>query len=140
MNIAAFASFFRRYSLDRHRPVLMVFEIMLFVIGVLFWVQAGLQAEAFNHETFGRFALMFPAELWAGAMMAGSAIAYIGLVKPIRRNMVAVGAAINAIQYSGLAYSSIFTGGEFVIGIHLIMLFVPAHIWMTWEALRGDGV
>ena len=130
----------RKYSLDRNRPMLMVFEVILFFIGALFWVQASLQEQAFNADTFGRFALLFPAEFWAGLMMAGSAIAYIGLVKPIRRNMVAVGGAINALQYLGLAYSSIFTGGEFVIGIHLVLLFVPAHLWMAWEALRSDGL
>ena len=140
MNVTSIARVLRRYSLDRHRPMLMVFEVVLFAIGALFWIQANLQDQAFNADTFGHFALKFKAEMWAGLMMAGSAIAFIGLVKPVRRNMVAIGAAINALQYFGLAYSSIFTGGEFVIGIHLVMLFVPAHVWMTWEALRSDGL
>ena len=140
MTKASVASILRRYSLDRHRPMLMVFEAVLFLIGALFWIQASLQPGAFNDAVFGRFALQFKAEVWAGLMMAGSTIAFIGLVKPIRRNMVAIGAAINAIQYAGLAYSSIMTGGEFVIGLHLVALFVPAHVWMTWEALRSDGL
>ena len=37
-------------------------------------ITAKLRAEAFSAETYGRFALMFPAEFWAGLMMAGAAI------------------------------------------------------------------
>lgn len=118
----------------------MVFELILFGIGALFWIQANLQEEAFNDRTFGRFALMFPAEMWAGLMMAGAVATIVGLIKPIRRDMVAIGAGMQATQYIGLAYSSIATGGEFVIGLHLIMLFVPVHVWMLWEALRRDGL
>ena len=140
MTQSLIASFLRRYSLDQHRPMMIVFEMALFGIGSLFWIQANLQDDAFNERTFGRFALMFPAEMWAGLMMAGAVCTIVGLIKPIRRDMVAIGAGLQAAQYIGQAYSSIATGGEFVIGLHLIMLFVPIHLWMLWEALRRDGL
>ena len=66
-------------------PFLIFFLLTSTGIGALFWVQAALQTQAFSVQTFGRFALQFPAEFWAGAMMAGSLVTFGGLMHPPRR-------------------------------------------------------
>lgn len=121
-------------TLDRHRPILIAAEVAFLTIGAVFWTLAKLQDEAFSVGTYGRFALVFPAEFWAGIMMAASMIAIIGLKKPVRRDMVLLGSLLNALQFLGLAYSAIMTGGEPVIGLFASVMFVPLHVWMAWEA------
>jgi hypothetical protein len=124
----------RRDWLDQ--PVLTGIECGLFVIGVLFWVEARLVSEAFNAEIYGDFALQYPAELWAGAMMGGAAMTMIGLRDPVKRGMVAAGSLIMTAMFLGLAYSAIATGGELIIGAFCSVLFAPLHARMAWEALR----
>ena len=120
-------------SLDRHRPILIAAQVAFLIIGSAFWTMAKLQEEAFSAGTYGHFALLFPAEFWAGLMMAGSAIAIIGLKKPMRPDLVVLGSLINAIQFLGLACSAILTNGEPVIGLFASVMFVPLHVWMAWE-------
>lgn len=119
-------------------PVLMAFLLSSTLIGALFWVQAALQAEAFNVDTFGRFALRFPAEAWACSMMLGSLLAFAGLAHPTRQWLVLAGAVINAAQFSGLGYSAIWTGGEIVVGLYASLMFAPASLITLWAALQHD--
>lgn len=130
-------------SIQRHdglaQPFLSAFEMALFVIGAFFWAEARLSDQAFNARIYGDFALLFPAELWAGAMMGGAALTWVGLRHPVKRWMVVIGASIMAAQFMGLAYSSIVTGGEPIIGLFCSVLFAPAHVWMGWEAMRNGA-
>lgn len=114
-------------------------QVAIIIIGCVFWIMARLQAEAFNVETFGRFALMFPAEAWAGVMASGSLMVWMGLLHPQRRWMIAVGAAIQVVQYMALGLSAIMTGGEEVIGLHCTALFAPAFMLIFWKAVRTNG-
>jgi len=125
----------RRDWLDQ--PVLTGIECGLFVIGVLFWIEARLVDEAFNAAIYGGFALRFPAEMWAGAMMGGAAMTIVGLRDPVKRWMVAVGGGVQTAMFLGLAYSAISTNGELIIGAFCSVLFAPLHIVMVWEALRN---
>jgi len=127
-----------RYSLDRARPFASWITLGFFLIGCAFWIEARLSGEGFSPELFGDFAYRFPAEMWAFAMMAGSAITYIGLIKPMRWHMVAIGAGINATQFMGLAYSAIFTGGEIVVGLHASVLFAPCYMWIMIRAVQRE--
>jgi len=127
----------RRYSLERFRPLLLLAQMILFVIGAAFWVMARHQIDAFNAATFGSFAVQFPAEMWAGAMMVGAAFAYVGLIRPIRRKLVAVGASVHVLHFTALSYSTTFTGGEHVIGLYASFFFSPLHLWMIVEANRN---
>lgn len=120
------------------QPVLCQMQVAVILIGAMFWIEARLQGEAFQAAVFGRFALQFPAEIWAGVMMGASALCWIGLRHPVKRWMVAVGAALQTLQYIALGYSAIATGGEMVIGLHCTFLFAPIHFVMLWEALRHD--
>lgn len=128
-----------RYGLARFRPVAMAFEIGLFFIGSLFWIEARLQGDAFSADIYGNFALMFSAEFWAALMMAGAAITINGLVKPMHGKRVTIGSVIQFATFAGLAYSSAFTGGEFVIAVFASVMFVTPHIWLIFEGLRNDG-
>lgn len=113
-------------------------QVVIILIGCAFWIMAQLQAEAFNVDTFGRFALMFPAEAWAGVMSSASLMVWLGLVQPQKRWMVAAGAAVQTVQYLALGFSAIMTGGEEVIGLHCTALFAPAFMLIFWKAVRGD--
>lgn len=116
------------------QPVLSHMQLALFVVGSLFWVQASMQDSAFSEAIYGEFALLFPAEVWAMAMMGPAAMVWIGLRRPVKRWMVAVGAAIQIVQFSALGYSALYTGGEPIIGIFCTVLFAPLYTRILWEA------
>lgn len=134
MNAKAIRAALRHDPLSH--PVLIFMQFALCVIGALFWVQARVLPEEFDVHMYGRFALQFPAEMWAVLMMAPSAMCAIGLRDPVKRWMIGVGAAIHVIHFSALAYSAISTGGEMVIGYFCSILFSPLYTWMAWEAFR----
>ena len=121
------------------QPILSGIQMALFVIGAAFWAEARLSNEAFNVDLYGRFALQFPAEMWAGLMMGGAAMTWVGLRVPVKRWMVICGSSVMAIQFMGLAYSSMATGGELIIGVFCSVLFAPLHAAMFWEALKHDA-
>lgn len=120
------------------QPILSHMQLAIIVIGALFWIEAVTSGQAFSAQVFGRFALLFPAEMWAGTMMAGSAMCWIGLRHPVKSWMIAVGAGIQTIQYLALGYSAISTGGEMVIGLHCTTFFAPIFFRMFWEAVSRD--
>ena len=121
------------------QPVLSHMQVATVGIGMLFWVEAVLRGDAFSADVFGRFALRFQAEFWAGIMMAASALCWIGLRHPVKRWMVAVGAGMQCLQYLALGYSAIATGGEVVIGLHCTTFFAPIYFRMFWEAIQSDS-
>lgn len=121
------------------QPLASQLQLALVVIGGLFWAQAVLQPEEFSADMFGRFALMFPAEMWAMAMMAPAAMVWIGLRNPIKHWMVAVGSGLQTVQFLALGYSTICTGGDFTTGSFCSVLFAPIYAKLFWEAVR-DGV
>jgi len=121
------------------QPVLSHMQLAIIVIGSLFWLEAVLSGEAFSADVFGRFALQFKAEFWAGIMMAASAMCWIGLRHPVKRWMVSVGAGLQCLQYLALGYSAIATGGEVVIGLHCTTFFAPIYFRMFWEAVQRDA-
>jgi len=71
-------------------------------------------------------------------MMIGSALTYAGLVDPQRRWLIMSGGILNAVQFTGLAYSAIMTGGELVVGLHASILFAPCYLWTAYEAYRDS--
>lgn len=130
-------------ALRRHeclmQPILQQMQVAIILIGSLFWIEARMQGEAFSASVFGKFAVTFPAEMWSGVMMGASALCWIGLRHPVKRWMVAVGAALQTLQYLALGYSAIATGGVMVIGLHCTTFFAPIYMVMLWEALRNDA-
>jgi hypothetical protein len=99
----------------------LAFDLMLHAgVGMAFWLLARAQPEAFSVETFGRFALMFKAEVWAAAMMAGSIITFVGVMHPPQRWAIMLGSVINAVQFAGLCYSALFTDGALVVGVYAL--------------------
>ena len=130
-------------ALRRHeylmQPILQQMQVAIILIGSLFWIEARMQGDAFSAAVFGKFAVTFPAEMWAGVMMGASALCWIGLRHPVKRWMVAVGAALQTLQYLALGYSAIATGGEMVIGLHCTTFFAPIYMVMFWEAVRSDA-
>lgn len=108
----------------------------LIFVGSLFWWLASWSPEAFSANLYGHFALRFQAEAWAMAMMAPAALVLIGLQDPVKRWMVATGAALQAAQFGLLGYSAIFTGGEHIIGIFALIFFARKEVRLLWSALR----
>ncbi len=123
-------------AMERYRPLFIASQVIMFAIGFAFWVEASLAGQAFSEDTWGAFCLHFKAEVWAGLMMTQSALMYTGMIKPIKRRMVAVGSAIAVWHFCVVAYSAIATGGEFVIGIYAILFFVPWHALIFASAVH----
>ena len=117
------------------QPVLADLQIAFVVIGALFWVQAVHRPEAFDVHMYGRFALLFPAEFWAAAMMGPAAMVWVGLRNPVKRWMVFAGAVLQTAQFLALSYSAIATGGEPIIGYFCSVLFAPLYFRVAWEAI-----
>lgn len=117
------------------QPCLVSDQWALIFVGSLFWWMAAWEPAAFSEELYGRIALMFKAEAWAMAMMAPAVLILIGLRDPVKRWMVAVGAALQAIQFGLLGYSAIFTGGEPIIGVFAWLFFARKYVRMIWSAL-----
>jgi hypothetical protein len=111
-------------------------QISLLVIGIAFWIMATTQAAPFDADTFGHFALEYPAEAWAMAMMGPAALVLIGLRDPVKRWMVAVGAGMQFINFCALGYSFIFTGGEPVMGLFALLFFAPLHACVFGAAVN----
>ena len=128
-----------RHSLARYRPMAMAFECGLFFIGVLFWIEARLGGEAFSAAIYGDLALRFSAEFWAMLMMCGAAITINGLVKPVHRKRIALGAIVQIINFGLLSASAAFYGGEFAIAVFASVIFLTPHLWLAAEGLRNDA-
>lgn len=123
----------RPHYLDQ--PRLMQEQVAIFVVGSLFWIEARLVDKSFSADIFGHFALQFPAEFWALLMMASSTLVWAGLLNPVKRWMVATGAALQIVNFLGLGYSSLATGGQVVVGFWCTVYFAPAFAHILWEAL-----
>lgn len=117
--------------------VLRLIAVQYVAIGAVFWIEASLRGEGFSPEVFGRFATSFPAEMWAASLMAGGAITYIGLIHPPKRGAIICGSVINLMQFTGLAYSAIHTGGELVIGLYASVMLAPLALITAWKAIHG---
>ena len=123
----------RPHYLDQ--PRLMHEQVAIFVVGSLFWIEARLVGRSFSADLFGSFALQFPAEFWALLMMASSTLVWAGLLNPVKRWMVAAGAALQIANFLGLGYSALVTGGEAVVGFWCTIYFAPAFARILWEAV-----
>lgn len=135
MNVRALAKALGRPHWLDH-PLIRWMQVAIIIIGCAFWIEARLQANAFSPAVFGQFATRFPAEAWAGIMVTGSLMIWIGLLDPLKRWMIAIGAAIQTLQYLALGYSAIMTSGELVVGIHCTALFVPVFAAVFWRSVR----
>jgi hypothetical protein len=123
-------------GLSRYRPLLIAVQCALLFIGVVFWIDAMNGGGGFKESTWGWLAYALPSKAWAFLNMATAAITINGLIKPISRWMVAVGALLHCAQFVVLSYSAIMCGGVFVIGLYASVLFLPLHMWMLFEALK----
>lgn len=119
-------------------PVLVAYLLAHTVIGAAFWIMARLQDEAFNAGTFGTFALEYPAEVWAAAMMTGSLVCLAGVAHPPRPWAVIAGSIINLFNFAGLGYSAIFTGGEPVVGLYASVMFAPMALYTMIAAVLAN--
>lgn len=121
-------------GLYRHRPMFMAIQVSLFLIGCMFWIDTQNNGRGFTEEVWGSLAYSIPASFWAFLNMASSSITIVGLMKPVRRWMVIVGAALSCVQFIVLSWSAVFDGGAVVIGFYASMFFLPMHIWLMMEA------
>lgn len=125
--------------LDRCRPCFLVSELLLFIVGSMFWAFTAMGGDVMHPQIYGDLACQFDAQLWAGAMMAGAAMVLNGLIRPINNWMVGLGGGLLCANFGLLTYSAIFTGGEFVIGVFAGVFFLSWHVWLTLEAVISNG-
>lgn len=111
-------------------------QVSMFIIGAVFWVMATTQGAPFDAETFGYFALEYPAEAWAMAMMGPAALTWVGLRNPVKHWMVAIGAGLQFLNFCALGYSFLLTGGQPVMGLFAIIFFAPLHAYIFGAAVN----
>ena len=111
-------------------------QVSMFIIGAVFWAMATTQAAPFDAETFGYFALEYPAEAWAMAMMGPAALTWVGLRNPVKQWMVAIGAGLQFLNFCALGYSFLWTGGQPVMGLFAIIFFAPLHAYIFGAAVN----
>lgn len=111
-------------------------QVSMFIIGAVFWAMATTQAAPFDAETFGYFALEYPAEAWAMAMMGPAALTWVGLRNPVKHWMVAIGAGLQFLNFCALGYSFLWTGGQPVMGLFAIIFFAPLHAYIFGAAVN----
>jgi len=124
-------------QIDRCRPAFLVMECLLFIVGCMFWIFTSLGGDAFKPDLYGVWATTYPAEAWAMVMMCGSACMISGFIRPVRNWMVWTGGLIQCAQFAALAWSAMFTGGEFAVAVWAGVFFLTMHVWITMEALIG---
>lgn len=127
-------SFAQRHMLERYAPAYIFFQAILLLIGCYFWIAAELEAVKFSSATWGMFAYDLSAEFWAALNMGASAISIIGLIDPIRRGMVICGGILHVLEYIGLTYSAMYTGGDPAVGIYASALLTSINITMVGGA------
>jgi hypothetical protein len=122
-------------ALIKYRPMWVAFLVPHILVGCVFWAKLMFNgSSAFSPETWGNWACVLPAELWAGVQIAAALMALIGLIDPPRWRLVAAGSALNALQFQALALSAILSDGQTVIGVWPCVMFTPAHILLAVEA------
>lgn len=135
---ADWTEFFGKRALDRYRPLWLIIEALLMLIAVLFWISLGFGVSAFSPETWGSYACEWPAKMWGAAILIATGMTTTGLIRPVTARRVAAGAALQAVVFFALSISASFTGGQFVIGAYLSILFVPMHLILAAQAVRYD--
>ncbi len=127
--------------LDDHgvgHPIVMFLQLVMLGIGIMFLIEAKTTGEAFNEGTCGALCLSAKAEFWAILMIVHSLLVLKGLIRPRVWQNVAIGACISALHFSVIAYSAMFTGGQFVIGAWAMVFFVPVSLTIAASAVyRG---
>lgn len=136
MNVKVVRKALRQDALSQ--PLIHYAQILLVLIGGVFWFMAHKQVQAFSVELYGQFALRFKAETWAMAMMGPAAIVWIGLRDPIKRWMVIVGSSLQVVQFCTLGYSAWFTGGEPIIGVYAVVFFASFYAYILGAALNDS--
>lgn len=121
-------------AIDRFRPAWIGIEFGLFLIAALFWLDTQRGGDSFSPETWGAWACQWPAEAWAAMMIVGSVLSISGLMHPVTRTRIIVGASVQVCHFFALSLSAMTTGGEFVIAVFALLFFVPMHIVLAWEA------
>lgn len=129
------ASMIRPRALLENRRMWVAFLVPHVIVGCTFWAQLVFaSSSALSPETWGEWACILPAKLWAAVMIAAALMELVGLIDPPRWRLIAAGAVLNAVQFQALALSAILSGGQTVIGAWPCALFVPAHILLAVEA------
>jgi hypothetical protein len=127
-----------KHTIERYRPIAMLYQWGLFAIGALFWLDETLRGGGFDPSVYGELAYSIPAEMWAIAMMAASSLCIIGLMKPVARHHVFLGGAIHCAFFAILVYSAIFNHGEFAVGVFASFFIVTPNLMLAWKAFE-DG-
>lgn len=125
-------------AIDRFRPILMLIEVALLIVGCAFWISTQMGVDSFSPATWGEWACILPAELWAGVQMGAGALIVTGLMHPVTRNRIVIGCIVQIVQFLGLSASAMFSGGQFVIAVYPLVLFVPFHLILALEARAHD--
>lgn len=60
----------------------------------------------------------------------------IGLIRPIHWRMLVLGAALQTVHFSFIAYSCWYTGGDVAVGMYAVIAFVLPHLMLATAGVR----
>ena len=126
----------RVWFIDRHRPLLLSIQIALFTVGIFYYVGGLTDPSAFKESTWGSLAYERDAMFWGAINAVSAFITALGLLRPVKNKMIAVGAVLQALQFSAIFTSCAFYGGDVGIGLYAVMLCLM-HCKIAFEAVRG---
>ena len=128
-------------AMVKHRGLWVAFLCSHVFVGCVFWAQLMFNGtSALSPDTWGNWACILPAEVWASVQIVAAMMGLVGLIDPPRWRLVAAGSILNAFQFQALALSAILSDGQTVIGVWPCAMFVPAHILLATEAWQyGRG-
>jgi hypothetical protein len=114
-----------RGAIARYAPLLQVFHGLMFLIGVMFWIDSMRGSTAFSPAVWGDFAYSFPAWMWAGILMTCTGAILVGLIEPMHRRLVLLGSSVLIVNHVAVAYSAFATNGDPTVGLYASILFLP---------------
>jgi len=101
----------------RHRPILIQIQFSLFIVGTMFYVFGRLGSDLYDQSTWGSLLYIHPLWFWGAYNMLASSICIIGLMNPPRRKTILMGLGMHVVQFSAVAVSCLFYGGDFTLGV-----------------------
>lgn len=130
---------FSHEALIYNREVWFLIQFSFLLVGVFSWVADGVGVDSFSPETWGEWACQFPAAFWGGCTAVFSAMVLSGLMRPMKRERIIVGASLQALQFTGIAYSAAFTGGQFAIALWPIVLLIPINLLVAYQGYKYES-
>lgn len=123
-------------NLKRHGDSQQVVQFAFLAIAILFWIAAVLSdGDVMRAETYGEWVVQFPAEYWAGSLVAASTLYLLGVIingnwpvgSPVLR---LIGAGWHTVTLSAFAIGAFTAANGYFVMISS-GVFAIVHAWFA---------